>query len=78
MTPHLRHADRPHESILPRARSGHTREDIYGKLARDEALLDRLTSYLPKLFWITAGLGVGGAVGIIAWHLGWFAWRMVG
>lgn len=82
MTPRLIHADRPPSCVEPRPYTSESqRQHHYGdvqSMEEDEALLERIASYLPKLFWITAGLGVGGTVGVIAWHLGWFAWTMVG
>lgn len=78
MTP-LYRTSRPHESVLPRAQSGYTREHTHGPLIgmdREEAFLERIKPLWRKsskvLFWIA----LAGLIPF-AWHLGWFAWSLV-
>lgn len=66
MTP-LYRTSRPHESVLPRAQSGFTREYVHGPLERDDHRLDLARVILPKLFWSLAGIGVGAASAYIFW-----------
>lgn len=65
MTRYTTVSSRPHESVLPLPKSGRTRYDNHGDLIgmdADEALLERAKVILPKLFWWSAAIGVGGAV----------------
>lgn len=58
--------------------SGRTPEELRaGIVGMDDHRLDLARVILPKLFWSLAIIGVAVTVGIIAWHLGWFAWSLV-
>ena len=55
-------SSRPDPSVLPRARSGYTREHTHGPLERDEALLLSIWSRIAKAWPWLFGTCIGGAV----------------